>query len=306
MKLKLRINKKNRRIIVFCAIAVVIIIAVGIALYPVLFPPKPLLWGAFVGNQPGDLAQFEQLVGKSVDMKAYFIGWGDPFPTSTAAQLGPAGKTLVLFWEATDISLADISAGKYDEYMDQVASATAAYGGPVILTPFPEMNGDWNTWSGAYASNTPAMVIAAWQHIHDVFAAAPNVKFAWDVNNGSIPDTATNSIAVYYPGDAYVDYVAVDGFNFDDPWQSWSDVFSSALSQLSTYKKPIYILSMGSVPGPQKAQWITDGLGTDIKNYPQVAGWVWFNQNGADGDWLVDSDSSSLAAFQQVVAKYKN
>lgn len=161
------------------------------------------------------------------------------------------------------------------------------------------MNGNWDTWDGPVGNNTPAKVISAFRHMHNLFTGLTNVKFAWDVNNVSVPDTASNALGVYYPGDAYVDIVGVDGFNFGS--DSWDEVFSSSLmNKLSSYGKPVYILSTASVPGSSKAQWIMD-MGSHIKNYPSVAGWVWFNQNGGDGNWLVDSDTASLAAFKSIL-----
>ena len=116
-----------------------------------------------------------------------------------------------------------------------------------------------------------------------------------------MPDIATNTISVYYPGDAYVDYVGVDGFNFGNPNQSFSAIFDSAVKQLETYNKPIYIFSTASYEYPEKADWIANGLGTSIKEYPNIAGWIWFNQSDDKNDFLIDSDSSSLAVFKTVI-----
>ena len=123
------------------------------------------------------------------------------------------------------------------------------------------------------------------------------MKFAITYNNVSTPNASGNLFSDYYPGDAYVDYVGVDGFNFGSPWQTFSQVFSSGLSQAASFGKPVYIMSMASAAGSQKAAWITDALTTEVKLYPSLVGWVWFNQNG-DQDWLVNSDSNSLAAFK--------
>ena len=254
-------------------------------------------WGVFLPS--GTLSSFESMVGKSANMQATFVGWNTSFPTSMASSLKSGGKTIVIFWENTGTSLDSIIAGSSDSYISSFATAAKASGASVILAPFHEMNGDWDDWDGTVGSNTPAKVVAAWKHMHDLFSGVTNVKFAWDVNNVSEPDTAANAISVYYPGSSYVDYVAVDGFNFGT--DTWDQVFpSSLMNQLSSYGKPVYILSTASVPGSSKAQWITD-MGTHIKNYPSVVGWVWFDQNGADGNWVVDSDAASLAAFESIL-----
>ena len=267
---------------------------------PVTVPSSTLKWGVFLGSGTSDnLTAFEQSVGNTADMQATFVGWGDNFPTALATQLKASGKTLVIFWEQYGVTLDSINAGDSDAYIKTFAADAQASGASVMLAPFHEMNGNWDPWDGTVGNNTPTKLINAWRHVHDLFSSATNVKFAWDVNNVSVPNTAANAINVYYPGDAYVDYVAVDGFNFDS--KTWSQVFpASLMNSLASYNKPVYILSTASVPSAQKAQWILD-MGAQIKNYPSVVGWVWFNQNGADGNWLVNSDSASLAAFKSII-----
>ncbi len=253
------------------------------------------VWGAYLSDQ--NIAGFESLVGKKINISAIFLGWTDTFPTEYNSTVRDQGKTLAIFWEQYGTTLDDINAGKSDAYIKQFAAGAKAYGGPVILMPFHEMNGNWDPWDGTVGNNTPAKEIAAWRHVHDLFAGVTNVKFGWAVNNDSVPDTAANSIGSYYPGDAYVDYVGVDGFNFGSPWQTFSEVFDSALSQLKQYNKPIYLFSMASAQGSQKATWITDFLTVQLPKHPEISGWIWFNEN-KEQNWLVNSDAASLAAFK--------
>jgi len=194
-----------------------------------------------------------------------------------------------------------INSGSEDGYITQFAAAAKSYGYPIILIPFDEMNLNENAWGYGANGNTAASFVTAWKHIHDIFASvgATNVKFAIDYNNVPVPNTSGNQFADYYPGSGYVDYVAVDGFNFGNPWQTFGQTFDSAITQLNTYNKPIYILSTGTVPGAQKPAWITD-MGTHIKTYSNVVGWVWFNSN-SDQDWLVNTDTASLTAFKSIV-----
>lgn len=275
--------------------------------------PLTLSWGAYVGDNTSDAVSFESLVGQTMNLQAVFTGWGseNTFPSEFGPTVRDKGKTLVVFWELTDGSSSlsqpnynydSITSGEWDSYITQFASDAQKYGGQVILAPFHEMNGNWDPWGGTVNGNSPEKFISAWRYVRDLFSSAANVKFAWDVNNESVPDTASNQIENYYPGDNYVDYPSVDGFNFGDPWQSWGDVFSNALNHLIALSpnKPIYILSMACAQGSQKADWILTGLGTEIKKYPQVAGWIWFNENKEE-DWRIDSDINSLNAFKSVV-----
>jgi len=73
------------------------------------------------------------------------------------------------------------------------------------------------------------------------------------------------------------------------------------MKEMEKYNKPIYLFSLASAPGPDKAEWIKEGLGTIIKQYPNIAGWVWFNQNGPDRNWTINSDTASLEAFKSII-----
>lgn len=278
--------------------------------------PKPTLqWGAYTGDQPSALTTFETLVGHPTNLAAVFVHWGNEnaFPIEYAPVVRDQNKTLIIYWEADDythtgpedprFNYDSILSGKWDNYLTKFASDSASYRGPIILLPFDEMNDNVSPWDGTVNQNSAAKHIAAYQYIHQFFAEASNVKFGWSVNNTSVPDVPGNQIADYYPGDKYVDVVGVDGFNFGDPWTSFDDVFAPAMQQLSEYHKPIYIFSMASRDGSAKADWIKQGLGNSVYNYPLV-GWVWFNEDKAangEFDWRVNSDADSLSAFKTVL-----
>jgi hypothetical protein len=279
--------------------------------------PTTISWGAYIGYNNSDLATFETLIGTPLSIRAVFIGWGhnDDFPTYLTGSLQNSGKTLLLFWEPSngDPGIINQSAynydsiinGNWDNYIVSFATAIKNYGAPVILVPFEEMNGDWYPWSGTNNNNSPEKHIAAWRHVHDLFAqvGVSNVKFGWAPNNTSWPNTIANDLTAYYPGNAYVDYVGLDGFNFNTPWLSFNDIFNDALIKISQYNKPIYIFSFASAEandgGVAKASWITDALTVQIPAH-NIAGWIWFNEN-KEQNWLVDSSTTALAAFKQAV-----
>lgn len=257
------------------------------------------LWGVYAGDTASSLGYFENLVGDKADMQAVFINWNEAFPADIAVALKKNNQTLVIFWEQYDVELDRIISGAEDEYIVQFADDAKAYGAPVILAPLHEMNGDWSPWSGVVGGNSPQKVIWAFRHIEDVFSTvnANDVKWAWVVNHESVPDTSENQIENYYPGSDYVDYTGIDGFNFGDPWMSYSEIFSDALAKLKAYQKPVIIFSMASAEGPEKADWIQDAL-LKIKNNPDIKGFIWFNEN-KEKNWLINSDPESLQAFKE-------
>ena len=258
------------------------------------------------------MADFESRVGSSTNLRAVFVHWGNEsgFPFYLTPYVKDKGKTLVIFWEATDYNYTtteqprfnydSVIRGDWDAYLKSFALSAKVYGGPVILLPYSEMNGDWFTISGTKNGNTPAKHIAAWRHIRDLFRGSPNVLFGWAPNNDSVPDTVGNQLEQYYPGDAYVDIVGVDGFNFNYPWQTFSQVFDASLAKLKLYNKPVYIFSFASAGGSGKAAWITDALTVQIPKHPEINGWIWFNEN-KEQNWLVWSDTASTEAFKRAI-----
>jgi mannan endo-1,4-beta-mannosidase len=247
---------------------------------PVNPPPTGTnIWGAYTGNNDQTMADFETYVGKSMNVNAIFWGWDSPFPQTVT---GSQGKTLLVFWEPS-FSFDQINNGSMDAYITQFALGAKAYGYPVILSPFDEFNLNEAPWGQNVGTNTPPKFIAAWQRVRTIFTAnsVSNVKFALTYNNVSIPSA---SYATFYPGDAYVDYVGIDGFNFGG--QTFAQVFNTAITEAKTFNKPVWIFSTGSI-GP-KSQFITD-LGA--AGYP----WIWFNKSP------FNIDAESLAAFKAII-----
>ena len=272
-------------------------------------------WGAFAGSNPTTIADFESRISVNPNYLAYFVHWGNgggALPNYLADYVYKKDRTLVLFWEASDYvigstnqpnySYRSILAGNWDNYFKDFTNQLATYKGPVILVPFSELNGNWTPWSGTKNGNTPAEAVAAWRYIHGFFAQTPNVKFGLAVNAPSVPDTPENQIANYYPGDAYVDYVGVDGFNFDKPWMTFNELFARPLSILEQYNKPIMIFSFGSAPGPEKAAWLNEGLNVVLPNHPKVVAWVYFNQD-KERNWLLWSDSNTFSVFTKYITQ---
>lgn len=273
----------------------------------------PKLWGAYTGWYDSSLANFESRVEKPVNSQTLFVHWGNENqfpPASITTPLKNSGKTLIIFWNPMDytalslnqprFSLDNIMAGNWDSYITSFASSARAYGGPVIIIPFEEMNGNWSPWSGSLNGNTPAKVAAAYRYVRTKFGNVPNVKFGIALNSNSVPDTAANALELYYPGNDYVDYIGIDGFNFGSPWLSFSQIFDAPLAKLKGFGKPIYIFSMGTAEGSQKPAWITDALTVQIPKHPEIVGWVWFNE-AKEQNWLVWSSPASLDAFRAAV-----
>lgn len=300
-------------LIILVVVAVAGLIVAGFGLFSssstISVTPPKLMWGAFLGDiikDPSLVPAFDAEVNASSDIVAVFTDLSPGnFPMSVKTSVGAQGKTLLLFLEP-QYSLDQLNSGAYDSLLQQDASASLAYGYPIILAPLDEFNLNEGAWGYSVSGNTPTKFIRAWQHIHSFFANVPNVKFVLTYNNQNIPDDGTNTYAAYYPGDAYVDYVGVDGFNFGTSTvdsEDFNQLFDPIMPTLESFKKPILLSSIGSLEFPEKAHWITYGLDSYIKQYPDIAGWVYFDYNDItlDRNWTIDTDTSSVAAFEAVL-----
>jgi hypothetical protein len=265
--------------------------ALPILLAVLLFPGdgklqgQSLQWGAYSGNTQESARDFAAKLGKTPPWQMIFVNVADGFPRGFSGNLA-----IFLEIPVDDDAILD---GSEDADLKVFAEGAAKYSGQIILALNEEVNGNANLWSGTVRGNTPAKAIAAFQREENIIKPiAPNIKFAYSVNHRSVPESAAHSLTSYYPGDNFVAIVGVSGSNLGT--ETWEQVFDSALQALSQYHKPLWILSEATVQN--KAQFIEDTF-RGAKKY-HLAGFLYFNQKGGDGDWLLDA--AALAALKRL------
>src|SRR5437588_405859 len=170
------------------------------------------------------------------------------------------------------------------------------------------MNGSWTEWGGGQNGGGgagPKAYVAAWRHIHDVFLeqGATNVAWVWAPNDSSLPDQPWNHWTNYYPGDAYVDWVGIDGFNWgtSESWSSWRDLTDIIRPIYEDYagRKPIMVAETGSARhGGSKAQWFNDARAILESDFPAVRAFVYFNAPGVPSDWRVTTSATAGSAYK--------
>ena len=203
-------------------------------------------------------------------------------------------------------SLDRITAGDFDGLITQWGTSFAAWGKPVMLRFAHEMNGNWYPWAEGVNGNQAGDYAAAWRHVHDVLAAtgASNVQWVWSPN---VPYWGSTDLAGLFPGAAYADIVALDGYNWgtSQTWSSWvspADLFAPGISQLRALApgKPILVAETASSElGGSKATWNTD-LVSYLAAQPDVMGFVWFHLQ-KEVDWRINSSDSSASAFRSAL-----
>ncbi len=224
------------------------------------------------------------------------------------------GATPMITWMPIDLSrksdnlLPEIALGYWDDYLTQWGTKLMAWVNmypenerPRLAIRFAhEFNGNWYPYS-----NTPESYKAAWQTIHDLFeqmGVNEHVDWVWSASKTNVDDY--DDFTVYYPGDEYVDWTSLDGYNWgsnytSQGWTSFKDVFSASYNVLvSNYpSKPIMIGETASaeptdLPNPEygmygddsdafesKSLWI-QGMLTDLESeFPAVRALTIFNIN---------------------------
>ena len=279
-------------IVVLCGIiAMFTARPVALDVGPTPVPPAGrLLVGAAAQNE----AAFTTSTGIQPDIVEHYIRTNDPFDASFAGNAEPFIQIA-----PRDASLAGIAEGRYDGWLTSYAKSVAAFQRPVMLGFAPEMNGNWYAWGYTHAS--PADYIAAWRHVVTVFrqAGASNVTWVWTVNV-VMQGWHLSSPAMWWPGDAYVGMIGIDGYYYGAS-QTFSNMFGPVLSEVRKLShKPVLISESSAAPAAGQPAKIADLFKGASAN--KLAGVIWFDLKG-NQDWQL-STPASLSAFRAAVQKY--
>jgi beta-mannanase len=240
--------------------------------------------------------------------------WQCSFDSGIAKTVVARGDIPAVDWSTDSASDAQVASGAYDSYITSVARSMASFGHPMFLLFEEEMNGTWYDYSPGQNGNTAHDFVAMWRHVHDLFvqAGATNVTWVWAPNVD--PEGMFTSFSSVYPGDAYVDWTGLNGYNWgsgdSSGWMSFSSIFSTSYKALLALapSKPIMIGEVASEEqGGSKAAWITDALSTQLpQNFPKIKAVLWFNwrinEMGRYWNWEMESSASSQKAFSTAVA----
>lgn len=301
------------------SILVATILLLGLTLFPMTESnaETELKVGAWLGDQPTDdgIKAFNKLQDRDLDIVHMFMDWSTNFDSDFVRRRTNAvyanNAILLLTWESWEYNTVQIMNGNADSYIKKMAQDMKSYGKEIWLRPLHEANGDWYPWAIGYESgiNTNSTYIAAFRRIVDIFRSegANNVKWIFNVNCNNVgPNTSFTGI---YPGDNYVDYNSIDGYNWGttqswgSTWQSFDEIFLAAYNSLKNYNKPIFIAEWASAEiGGNKAQWITDSFNRINSSYDKIFAQVWFSHN-KETDWRINSSEAALNAYKNAIRK---
>jgi beta-mannanase len=275
-----------------------------------------------------DLHDFESMVGGQTDVFLWYESISENFYADNFRPMAEEGRIIQIAWEPHNFAkdpnnqpeyrLNTITAGNHDGAIRRWARELRDFGYPVYFRPMCEMNGDWVAWGGNANGNSPQDYIPAWRHIHDIFVqeGASNVMWVWSPNRGGSYADAQNIFNTYYPGDAYVDYVGINGYNwgtmYNTPqwtstWQDFEEVFKYSYDvAVANTDKPVVICETasteigGNAQNGGKAEWIRNAFDIIPSRFPELEMVTWFHIN-KETDWRITSTQASLNAFREAM-----
>ena len=286
-------------------------------------PQTSIALGAYISGAPWTASKIDEytgLVGSAPKIVMWYQDWADSWgkqfnPGGIMDAVAARGAMPMVTWEPhngavsgmqSNYALRTILSGTYDGYIRDWALQAKAWDKPFYLRFASEMNGNWFSWSPGVNGNTGAEYVATWRRVVDIFRqeGVTNVRWVWSPN---IEYSGSTPFADVYPGDAYVDWIGVDGYNWgtSDQWHTWQtleQVLAPSYDKLAALSnKPMMIAETASAElGGDKAEWITQGFLTTVTTrFPLVRAVVWFNER-KETDWHVDSSPEALAAVREV------
>ena len=314
-------------------------------------PPQGVYHGAFPDfGGPEDvvtrerIVDFQDLVGKRIVWAYFSDNWLDKveFPKTEVETIHEEGVIPFIrmmprshFEQGTGpdpvYTMQGIIDGDFDQPLRQWARDAALRGIPLLVEFGTEVNGDWFSWSGicngggeterygdSDVADGPERFRDAYRHIIDLFreeGAGDIITWVFHVNAGSWPEEPWNTMAAYYPGDDYIDWIGISvyGPHWPGEWETFTQVLDPAYSEFSAIstEKPLAVLEFGVVDDPElgdKATWIREAL-ESIKSgrYPRIKAisyWheTWGKEGGTVSDLRLDSSPQALEAYRETIA----
>lgn len=298
-------------------------------------PEQGIYHGAFADFGPEEdivsaqrILDFEELVGKDIAFAYFSNNWfeGIEFPKEKVEAIASTGVTpFIRIMPRSDwyeyepepvYSLQKIAEGQFDQELRTWAQKAKQTQIPLLVEFGTEVNGDWFSWNARWNGKEQGaeLFAAAHRHIIDVFRqeGVQNITWFFHVDAQGQPEESWNSMAEYYPGDDYIDWIGISVYGAQesgDDWESFSDVFDRAYVEFAAISKtkPLAVLEFGVHENSKKPEWVAQALQSILDGrYPRIQAisyWHsnWENNDGSMSRLRLDSSAESLQAYKQAI-----
>lgn len=269
------------------------------------------LWQNYEDNLREEIKVFGAIPGYIL----WYLQMGDGFPVNIAECNKQLGIYTVINQDLrsdqfspyrNESILKEIISGKWDEYFRTFARQARQLDMKVYYRFGYEMNGNWFPWG-----KKSTLFVKAWKHANKIFKKEKADNVLWIFSPGVVwgQQTFEKDIRPYYPGNDFVDVVALDGYNFGDrhdqhhQWESFHKVFANSISGLMSFGKPMWIAEIGCPADPRRHYWLRDFLDFfDSNSCFEV--FLWFNESKpGEPNFRIDADDASLNIFREWAQK---
>jgi hypothetical protein len=308
--------------------------AASVATCGKVLPPSSGGYLGASGLPDSQLGAFEQRVGHRLSWVGFPQRWsrGLAFPRQRVLSIWRHGAVPFVSFLPTSTAyvpgrsaggperrytLERIAAGDFDRPLTAWADAARALGVPLLLSFGADVNEDWGPWNGRWngAGETEEYgdldipdgaerYRDAYRRLVTLFrsAGARNVGFVFSVNARPAA-AAWDAARLYYPGDAFVDWLAISDYGSLTPGGQLvpfarrltdSGVYAS-MTRLS--RRPVAVVA-GTVDDASngKPAWIRDAFrALRSDRYARVQAAIWSAGPGATS---VDAPRDALDAFR--------
>lgn len=286
-------------------------------------PAGSLYHGVYPGGVTGeeddltiaDVTAYENAAGKTAAWVYFSDNWyhGRAFPVRTATWIRNHGSVpyirLMLRSDPEQghadpvYSLSRILSGAFDDDLRGWCAGARNFRTRLIAEYGVEVNGEWFPWNGrwngggtttAYGdpneADGPERFRDAYRHIIQICRdeGTENVTWVFHVNDGDWPDVSWNRLENYYPGDAYIDWLAISSYGAQTPLDDWWPIFRVSMDDVYprvaslSATKPIIVAEFGVTnnnPLGSQSQWANAAL-SNITNFrwPRLIGFSWWNE----------------------------
>jgi hypothetical protein len=262
--------------------------------------------GAFLGVFVAPTAsgfpvqQLEVQIGRTFALDMHYDPWLTAFPNQgDLLDIGSA-RLPVNSWNC-QFTNAQVAAGDEDPLITTRAQAVKAFGHPVFLRFFWDMNepsSELNrascadvTRDAANGDFNPTDFIAAWDHVRALFksAGAENAIWVWSPSSSGVDPLP------YYPGASEVDWVGIDAY--DPLGAGFATVVGPTYAELAALKKPILVAEAGTLAAKQ-ATYLEAVETTLPTQFPMIKGFMYYDAPAAQANWTLGvSGTTALGAL---------
>jgi hypothetical protein len=285
--------------------------------------PTVLFGGRPLNHNSSSVLALEGAIGRQLaSVRVYYL-WDSPFPDTYSTWLSNNNRPMFLSVKAKRTggqvvpwrSIADAQPGSalHNEIV-RWANRVKGVGRRVYFIFNHEPEAATNLDNG-----TASDYIAAWRKVVSVFReqGVTNAQYVWTMTDYSFWVTDRRKASLWYPGDAYVDHLGADAYNWyncrpgvNNPWKSLQQILDPFRRFGQAHPgKGLMLPEWASTEDPaspgRKAQWYSDARALFKQpGWEQFNAMLYYNYKStfANCTWAVDSSQAALDAYRAMAA----